>query len=647
VLRKLASRATLFAAVTATALFLGSCGDLLGKSARDGVPAGVLAISFSDPYEKNVQLVTPDGKHRGVVTEGFLPSWSPDDERLAYVKDGAPSGRGLFVAYADGSSPSLVVSNPSNSAWSPNGMKIAVSSSDPTPGSRHHDLNVFDVTDGSLLHIAEGSGGLLASWSSDSNKIAYVEWDSGNLYVIDADGTNRTLIAGNVYPSSITAWSGDGKTIAFFTGDSSSGYTVLLANSDGSGVTEIAERYPVPTLAWSPDGADSLLLDPAGLNRSFEIVRRDGPNSAWTAQEVVGSFPRWSPDGSQIMFVRHSPPGVTPQVTPGMYIMDADGSNEMLIFDEPSGGVWSPDGSQLAFHRSDGIYVIERDGQGLLNLTSSQDDYDFWWSPAGSYIAFLSYRDGIVDQFISGPGREPMLYSVRSDGSDLQRLTSKDDRIAITESPGLSTITWVTTRQPQRTADGPRATVEPQLTPANANPTPEPQPTSVRPTPTPGPNLLYNSSFKDGLTGWHSTAELNPSDSSVWKAEIDADRTVVRGEETSSRNLGRFYQDVTTFVELGQSYVIGGWLRTVGVSGLVVIGAAYVSTDGWTTSSSGIAMELGYLSGDSDWTYFESDPFLIPPSPGPEATTVWFYLDFNNGNGAAWFDDLFLMEVTE
>jgi len=81
-------------------------------------------------------------------------------------------------------------------------------------------------------------------------------------------------------------------------------------------------------------------------------------------------------------------------------VMDADGSNQTRLTRDPaddSGPAWSPDGSRIAFmsyrDRNDEIYVMDADGSNQTRLTRDlANDIGPAWSPDGSRIAFESYR---------------------------------------------------------------------------------------------------------------------------------------------------------------------------------------------------------------------------------------------------------------
>jgi parallel beta-helix repeat protein len=156
--------------------------------------------------------------------------------------------------------------------------------------------------------------------------------------------------------------------------------------------------------------------------------------------------------------------------------------------------------------------------------------------------------------------------------------------------------------------------------------------------PPPSQNLLKNPDFEDQLLYWSDT-----KDSAIYTAsdqEPHGGFYCAKGVEVHKGNLGRLYQDVTGIVKAGERYKIGGWIKTEDVVGKVVIALNYVDENGWCPAD-GYVKEIGHVRGTTDWTYYESEWFTLPPMP-EDGVAAWFLFDFNNGKGTAYWDDVSL-----
>jgi Tol biopolymer transport system component len=143
-------------------------------------------------------------------------------------------------------------------------------------------------------------------------------------------------------------------------------------------------------------------------------------------------WPDWSPDGTEIVFVKKDPR--LPSYD--LHVMPAEGgaARDLTFWheqdDEPA---WSPDGREIAFVRVGqfggpraSVYDVESgDVRELTEITSQA--FRPSWSPDSRQIVF---HGGAVTDL--NRGRDTLnIYAIGRDGSDLRRLTHHEPDMAV------------------------------------------------------------------------------------------------------------------------------------------------------------------------------------------------------------------------
>jgi TolB protein len=300
-----------------------------------------------------------------------------------------------------------------------------------------------------LLLIPFGSA--LATAPGENGEIAFRRYlgpnrTQGAIFVAARDGTGEHRLttapakAGDDYPDVAP----DGTFVAFQRCGLTCGiYTV---GTDGTGLKRVDRgcsggrtppRCPnnsYPTI--SPNGRQIAFVREFGHSRHDQIahvgiyrMRIDGSHvrrvtlpKTRTAEDVE---PQWSPDGTQIVFVRHN---VTrkPAGAQAVYVVNADGTGLRRVtpfkIRAGDGPDWSPDGSQILFRSPEtedflhcDIWTIHPDGTGLRQVTHAGPTtkvYSASFSPDGTAITLgMTGVNGQADVYtigIDGTGLAPM-----------------------------------------------------------------------------------------------------------------------------------------------------------------------------------------------------------------------------------------------
>ena len=249
--------------------------------------------------------------------------------------------------------------------------------------------------------------------SPDGSKVLYsvsyesVEQNRSNadLYLMDADGQNKTRLTRTAKSESNYCWIDGGKKIAFLYPDTDGKQQIWVMNPDGSGRKQISkEEKDVNGFLFSPDEKKVVMI------QSIKWVR--------TAQDVYPDLPDATGRIIDDMMYKHWDEWVTE--IPHPFIADFDGSGlanqSDIMADEPLyeapmkpfGGIesfaWTPDSKKLAYvsrkksgmeyalSTNSDIFLYDLESKQTSNLTDGMMGYDTapTFSPDGTMMAFLS-----------------------------------------------------------------------------------------------------------------------------------------------------------------------------------------------------------------------------------------------------------------
>ncbi|HEU6445927.1 MAG TPA: lysyl oxidase family protein [Gaiellaceae bacterium] len=250
-----------------------------------------------------------------------------------------------------------------------------------------------------LSLAAAGAAALTLSLASPATVRSPVPWatlafsksevSGGGVYVAGR-GRTRLVIPAATDP----AWSPDGRRLAYLAPGADGAADVFVADADGTNrgrltTTDLDETSPT----WAPDGR-RIAVERAGR---IVLVRADGRELRLLAR---GAEPAWSPGGRRIAFSADG----------DLYVVRAAGGQPQRLTTSPaseSSPAWAPDGRRLAFVSDEtgapDIRVLDLRSGAIAQLTADPAvDTQPAFAANGRRVLFVSDRAG-AEQIVGVP----------------------------------------------------------------------------------------------------------------------------------------------------------------------------------------------------------------------------------------------------
>ncbi len=205
-------------------------------------------LAYATLKEPGIYTANNDGSgvRRLTNVEAYNPQWSPDGKRIVYFQGKFRAGGEIHIMNADGSGDSEITTGFSPD-WAPDGNRLVYSN---CQSASRCGLSVYDLKTKSIAMITTDNGAS-PQWSPTGDKILY-QADSGNgninVFVVNADGSNRKQLTTGKSNDGQPTWSRDGNFVFWRSDQSGSGWAIFVMRADGTN----AKRLINPAI---PDGS--------------------------------------------------------------------------------------------------------------------------------------------------------------------------------------------------------------------------------------------------------------------------------------------------------------------------------------------------------------------------------------------------------
>lgn len=281
----------------------------------------------------------------------------------------------------------------------------------PSQGTPTNSLT--DVDDAALFGLTDtnSAGSLMAE---ASNHIAFQSDQLGNFDIFSQQTTSNAANLKVSGPGNdfTPVWSPDGSKLVFAS-DRDGDFDIYLWHAEGD-IQQLTFNYANDIHpAWSPDGQRIIFSsDRDGFYFQIYTVQIDG-SELTRIGNVPGNnalYPRFSPDGSQISFMRASILAPVCDWNWDVWVMDSDGGNQVKVTTQLLGDLypnWSPNGNEIIYARCNLLLATDIYVRNLFTGAEQQLTSSLWsneWggvsAPNGQTIAFSGDAGGDVNIYL-------------------------------------------------------------------------------------------------------------------------------------------------------------------------------------------------------------------------------------------------------
>src|SRR5215208_2971364 len=205
-----------------------------------------------------------------------------------------------------------------------------------------------------------------ATFPGEAGKIAFHR--NGEIYVMNADGSEQTNISNNPAFDGYPHWSPDGKKIAFMTSRDGINYEIYVMNADGTSQTRLTNNADIDEQpSWSPDGTEIAFIS----SRDYQVYVMNADGSEQTNisnNAAVHDNPDWGPATAT------EPEDTTPPV--------------ITVPEDIPEEATSPDGTEVSFEEE---VSAEDDVDGAVDVSCDYNSGDTF--PIGETVVTCTAED--------------------------------------------------------------------------------------------------------------------------------------------------------------------------------------------------------------------------------------------------------------